>query len=78
MNDNYSESREKAIDWINSKPVIYSRICNPSGFKTKPVAVSKVARWGEANKFAKDKLLTLIYEYIGKWIRPEDPKHSFS
>ena len=77
MNDNYSESREKAIAWINSRNRDFTEglaILQDSKFK--PVAVSKVARWGEANKFAKDKLLTLIYEYIGKWIRPEDPKHN--
>ncbi|OCW94205.1 hypothetical protein A9168_08245 [Macellibacteroides sp. HH-ZS] len=77
MYDNYSESREKAIAWINSRNRDFTEglaILQDSKFK--PVAVSKVARWGEANKFAKDKLLTLIYEYIGKWIRPEDPKHN--
>lgn len=77
MNDNYSESREKAIAWINSRNRDFTEglaILQDSKFK--PVAVSKVARWGEANKFAKDKLLALIYEYIGKWIRPEDPKHN--
>lgn len=76
MNDNYSESREKAIDWINSKKRDFTAgLAILQDSKYKPVAVSKVAKWGETNKFANDKLLALIYEYIGKWIRPEDPKH---
>lgn len=76
MNDNYSESREKAIDWINSKKRDFTAgLAILQDSKYKPVAVSKVAKWGETNKFANDKLLALIYEYIGKWMRPEDPKH---
>ena len=76
MHDNYSESREKAIDWINSKKRDFTAgLAILQDSKYKPVAVSKVAKWGETNKFANDKLLALIYEYIGKWIRPEDPKH---
>lgn len=76
MNDNYSESREKAIAWINSKKRDFTAgLAILQDSKYKPVAVSKVAKWGETNKFANDKLIALIYEYIGKWMRPEDPKH---
>ncbi len=77
MDKEYLNVRDKAISWLNSRGRNFAEglvILQES--KYKPIAVSKVAKWGETNKFAKDKLLSLMYEFVGKWINPNDQKHT--
>lgn len=70
--EEYLELRSKAIAWLNTKAHDFKTglsILQLSGFK--PVAVSKVAKWGEGHKFAEQKLQALIYEYIRLWADPK-------
>lgn len=70
--EEYLELRSKSIAWLNTKEHDFKSglaILQLSGFK--PVAVSKVAKQGEDNKFAVQKLHALVYEYVRLWADPK-------
>ena len=72
MKSNYLEIRKKALSWVKSKNASFDSglsILQDSGYK--PVAVANVARRGASNKFAVDKLRSLMFEFIRLWAKPE-------
>lgn len=72
MNQNYLTCREKAIKWVDDQKRPFKQglaILQESGYK--PVAVANVAKRGEQNNFANDKLAALMYEFIRLWSKPE-------
>lgn len=72
MKQNYLSCREKAIKWINEKKRPFKlglAILQEAGYK--PVAVANVAKKGDGNSFANAKLVTLMYEFIRLWSKPD-------
>lgn len=72
MNQNYHSCRQKAIKWVDDKKRPFKQglaILQEAGYK--PVAVANVAKRGELNNFAADKLAALMYEFIRLWSKPE-------
>ena len=71
MDEKYLKLRQRGINWIDKDKSFKSGliILQESGFK--PVAVGNVARRGEGNAFANEKLLALMYEFIRLWSKPE-------
>lgn len=70
--EKYLELRSKAIEWLNTSARDFKSglaILQLSGFK--PVAVSKVAKFGEGKKFAVEKLKALVFEFIRLWADPK-------
>lgn len=70
--EEYLKLRGDAIAWLQTKERDFKSglaVLQLSGFK--PVAVSKVAKWGEGHPFGVQKLQALIYEYIRLWADPK-------
>lgn len=72
MTDDYLKLRKKALEWVEDKQRKFKpglAILQESGYK--PVAVSKVAKWGETHVFGNQKLIALMYEFIRLWSKPD-------